>query len=520
MDSPISCWNDDKFEICKYSNALFTFIKETDTPTVLSVEWGWWEWKTSLLNLIDSKLDSEKDNFLHIRFDAWKFIFSDDMNKAFLSLVLSKVFQNKSLLKKITKINIGPMVKFVWKAWLSFLTWTDINFDELWWQSNWEDIRESFEDVIKKLQEEKWLDYKIVISLDDLDRIPPVKAIEIIEIIKNFLDVPWVVFLLVVDKDIIKKWLSEKFNLDGIDEGKKEDFFDLYFDKVIQLSFRVPKKDSEEFLGDYISSILWDKISREDINKSFINIIKSEKYFDSNPRSIKRIANIYSLKKIIFDSEKQNAPEKDIFNWLFLSAMLSSNKRLREDYDDWALDKELKFAKTKIFEDIEETTNIVSWSNWRETRAVEMSKDKVKDYLLNVTLKWREEHFTKIENIIDFLLDNNLYFQERTNGKSLLVKKSEKWKQFINIEYFSTARRININFMARGSTIPVVEDFENKYSLGTLENGYGNPWWKTIQIFFEEDKLVAWWVLITNNWIINDIIEVLQSAIEYQKKGA
>ena len=55
-------------------------------------------------------------------------------------------------------------------------------------------------------------DLKFVIAIDDLDRINPVKAIEILDFIKNFLSVDGCVFLVACDREIIKKGITLKYS--------------------------------------------------------------------------------------------------------------------------------------------------------------------------------------------------------------------------------------------------------------------------------------------------------------------
>jgi hypothetical protein len=50
-----------------------------------------------------------------------------------------------------------------------------------------------------------------VIVIDDLDRCLPEKALQVLEAIKLFLDVPGVVFLLAVDREVIEKAVTNKY---------------------------------------------------------------------------------------------------------------------------------------------------------------------------------------------------------------------------------------------------------------------------------------------------------------------
>ncbi len=467
MDSPIITCEEDCFWVRDYAEALTQFIEESNTPTVLSIEWWWGEWKTSLLNLIDEKLSSkEEKKFLHIRFDSWKFIFADDMNKAFLAFVLWEILKNNNWLKNILKhkakeINIKSILSFIWKASISYIEQVakidlsneldDIKNINIQGQ----DIRNSFKEIITNLIEESWWSLKIIISLDDLDRIQPIKAIEIIEIIKNFLDVDGVMFLLVVDKDIIKKWLSEKFNLPD-DEGEKNTFFDLYFDKIIQLSFVLPKKDKDDDkLKKYIQNIL--KIDGLKIEDKFISIINDKRYFWANPRSIKRLANIYILKKIYYNvlnnEQSKNEVEQKKFDALFLSSLKAVNKSFSKDFDDEEdnnIKKKFSFVDSEIFNDIEKKTNVVngnsdSYSN-NEERLLVLIKENNWTNIRKEIKSIFEDTFSKsldntvIYNLLNKWEKNNFIWSIRKKyglwplleeTKAKKIKLTKDWEDFI-----------------------------------------------------------------------------------------
>ena len=52
---------------------------------------------------------------------------------------------------------------------------------------------------------------KIVFLIDDLDRVPPATAVEILDITKNIFDIPNCVFILAIDYEVVVKGLEGKF---------------------------------------------------------------------------------------------------------------------------------------------------------------------------------------------------------------------------------------------------------------------------------------------------------------------
>ncbi len=77
---------------------------------------------------------------------------------------------------------------------------------------------------------------RLIIIVDDLDRIAPMTAVEITEKIKVFLDVSGVIFILAADLSIIQEGLRQKFGTpDLAAEGKN------YLDKIVKIQYNVPQ---------------------------------------------------------------------------------------------------------------------------------------------------------------------------------------------------------------------------------------------------------------------------------------
>lgn len=76
-----------------------------------------------------------------------------------------------------------------------------------------------------------------ILYIDDLDRIDPPVAVEILELLKNIFDLENCVFVLAIDYDVVIKGLKPKF---GELTDKNEREFRSFFDKIIQLPFSMP----------------------------------------------------------------------------------------------------------------------------------------------------------------------------------------------------------------------------------------------------------------------------------------
>ena len=72
--------------------------------------------------------------------------------------------------------------------------------------------KEDIKDVIQKLLNDPANKYqRVVFFVDDLDRIPPTDAVEVLEALKNMFDIPNCIFVLAIDYEVVVKGLESKF---------------------------------------------------------------------------------------------------------------------------------------------------------------------------------------------------------------------------------------------------------------------------------------------------------------------
>ena len=86
-----------------------------------------------------------------------------------------------------------------------------------------------------------------------MDRIEPKDAVKILELLKNIFSLPYCVFILAIDYQVVIKGLKDKFG-DLTENNERE--FRSFFDKIIQLPFVMPV--SSYSTGEYVLSLLKD----------------------------------------------------------------------------------------------------------------------------------------------------------------------------------------------------------------------------------------------------------------------
>jgi len=184
------------------------------------------------------------------------------------------------------------------------------------------DLKKTLENFIKETVEDtdnKEINNitKLVFYIDDLDRIEPRDAVKVLELLKNIFSLPYCVFILAIDYQVVVKGLKEKFG--DLNEGNEREFRS-FFDKIIQLPFMMPLGTYNT--SDYVISLLKDIDFLEpdtSQDNKFNELVKQiiELSIGSNPRAIKRLVNNISLMNII-DRNDANSNSGDIDNYKIL----------------------------------------------------------------------------------------------------------------------------------------------------------------------------------------------------------
>ena len=286
-----------------YSRALVEFIEECDTPMTIGVQGDWGIGKTSMMSMIKAQIisstnASNKKNFGVVWFNTWQFsLFGRDeyLGVAALSELLKilreqfEISESNDYWKSVKKLASSLSFSFMGVG---------IDGKKLSEQDDegYEDIskvikqfKEEFDKLIQYIIEQRSLD-RIIFFIDDLDRVKPVKALELLESLKNFMDVENCVFVLAVDYEVVQMGMRQKFGVDLQKQSGKS-----FFDKIIQLPFVMPSSsyDLVNYLKKLIEPIVaFNKLTDDDYsNLAEITTLT----VGSNPRSIKRVINYISL---------------------------------------------------------------------------------------------------------------------------------------------------------------------------------------------------------------------------------
>lgn len=302
-DKPISSISEDLLKIDRYSQALSNFIIQSDTPITIGLQGEWGTGKTSLMGVLKEVLDAK--NIATSWVNTWEysmFMGSNETTPRVLNGMLQKLEEQckaaghwdigDEASQRVRKV--GRFLGNVANQLVAKKTGVNIKNaadtpPEL--DAEITAIKNEISLIIEKLIQSPNNPYdKVVFFVDDLDRINPADAVEVLEALKNVFDISNCIFILAIDYDVVVKGLENKF---GPKTEANEREFRSFFDKIIQVPFSMP-------VGVYdITHFLVQKLQQVGLQLDTETADKYAKVIrhtvGSNPRSLKRYLNSFSL---------------------------------------------------------------------------------------------------------------------------------------------------------------------------------------------------------------------------------
>lgn len=237
----------------KYADMLSQYIQNTEGGFALSLNASWGNGKTTFVKMWEAEL--KKKGYSTIYFNAWETDYAQD---PFLALIDGLVTQLKSfdllediqpfasaitdVLIKIAKSNdrikwIGEIGQLA-KEGVEKVIEQDTPLQEY---RGYSELINDFKKKLKNLVEHL-PNKKLIIFVDELDRCRPNYAVEMLERIKHFFSIDNIVFVLSVDKYILKKAICGIYNCDISDASN-------YLRRFIDLDFELPEPTATEFVN-------------------------------------------------------------------------------------------------------------------------------------------------------------------------------------------------------------------------------------------------------------------------------
>lgn len=440
-DIPLDEDNNDFGTKC-YIEGLVEFIKYSVSPLTIALQGEWGSGKTSLMNLLHNRLCESNGEFIGININTWEYSMLSSPEETVIKIIeqlvkaLSKGEKQQTALEKFSKwAKLGGGVAFravreaakiAGGVAASILVEGIVGNGPEGEQSKADDI--SLSDL-KETLEKAVADHNkgVLVFIDDLDRLNPPVAVEILELLKNIFCLNGCIFILAIDYEVVVKGLEPKF---GKLTDKNEREFRSFFDKIIQVPFSLPVNDyhPEAFLMEKLKEVNYiddkDSLNIDYLRENFSKILNMT--VGKNPRSIKRLINSLSLinciAKIKDESSRiessipPDSPAGKIINFAVIALQISYPRIynlliFQPDFTQWDWETARRF-KAIVPENIDSTQS--EENTWENVLSAICETDTY--------LKTRESDIKEVIELISKEITENSKSEE--SGKIL--------KEFLN----------------------------------------------------------------------------------------
>ena len=291
---PISSLDEDKLNRRNFAESLANAIKSYKNPNCLTIslmgKWG--SGKTSIINMVTNywNNESESENII-IHFDPWYFSNKDNLLFQFFDILSNYI--NKEFTDTVNTDNLKKLGK-------SLINMTSFNLNFGVGSINIDpEINNSLNDeetlldlknkISKDFENFKNSKKKVIIIIDNIDRLSDKEVQQILMLVKSLADFPHVIYILSFDKDAV---LGSLKNLNIYSP-------ELFLEKIIQIPIVVPEIRKFQ-LNNLIESNLEDFYkkyhnNKDTLNDDFLDICSDLSMFINNLRDLYRYINIITF---------------------------------------------------------------------------------------------------------------------------------------------------------------------------------------------------------------------------------
>ncbi len=301
----------------RYVNGLIKFIENSSAPITIALQGEWGSGKTSLMTRLERSLCSAPESqFIGIEINTWEYSMMSSPEATvykILAQLVQELTKDDPTSKKTFKGFLRGAGNFLYRgARESLKTIPGVggmlavgleaanvptqlpDYSESNETASLSDLKKALSEAVQKSITDA-NKRGVIIFVDDLDRLNPPVAVEILELLKNIFTLDNCIFVLAIDYDVVVKGLKPKF---GELTEKNEREFRSFFDKIIQVPFSLPVNNYRPM--DFVLKSLADigyieKLDTDNpqVRSLFSNVVEAS--VGKNPRSIKRLINTLSL---------------------------------------------------------------------------------------------------------------------------------------------------------------------------------------------------------------------------------
>ena len=299
-DNAISDETKDLLDFGRYVDPLVALLVNpvTETPFTVGVFGTWGSGKTSLLKLLDARLQKDyQDKFLRVWFNPWVHRAEPNLLVALLHTLHDALdAQPGNKFKESAKRIFDVLVRLGADLFLKHVTANAVSVEALEKleqqylkthgrvESEMRNLRQTLQAEANKLAEKGT---KLVLIVDDLDRCEPSQIIELLESIKLFFDLEHLFIILAVDKEIVDRGVQIKYKEFKFADGRESAIGAEYLEKLVQLPLSLFPLHRNQVQG------FMTKLNLPAALKQHLPLLTA--VLDPNPRKIKRVLNILNV---------------------------------------------------------------------------------------------------------------------------------------------------------------------------------------------------------------------------------
>lgn len=283
-DKPITNHQGDRFQRYFFSKRIAETILKRESPDglVIGLYGAWGEGKSTILNFLEGELSG--DSIVVVRFNPWSFSYEDNILTNFYH-TLATAFEQKL---SSTKERLGKI--FGEYGSLGSLGGIDLTkFGESLSKVEPNQLKERINKFIKESGK------KLVIIIDDIDRLDKTEIFSLIKLVKVNADFTKTYYVLSFDNDMVASAISERFG-DGTKQSGEH-----FLEKIVQVPLIIPKAQVSD-LRSFALTQVEDVLNFNKIELSQNEIQSLIKHFDAailpridTPRSALRYSNSISF---------------------------------------------------------------------------------------------------------------------------------------------------------------------------------------------------------------------------------
>lgn len=254
-DRPISNQIEDKFQRFEFAKRVATTInnRKNEDCIVIGLYGAWGEGKTSLLNFIESEL-LKNENILCVKFNPWRYTDENALLNQFFQKVADTLDSNlKTKKEKAGEIlkKYGKLINFELPG-VGNIGETLANTGDVLDSVDIEVLKERLEGILKKTNS------KIVIFIDDIDRLDKTEIHSIFRLVKLTADFSNTTYILSFDEEMVSAAIGERFGQGDQRSGQN------FLEKIIQVPLKIPSAQPEA-LKDFCLEIVENAINSNNI---------------------------------------------------------------------------------------------------------------------------------------------------------------------------------------------------------------------------------------------------------------